>query len=269
VYLADCHLHTSCSPDGHLTMAQIARQAVDIGLDEICITDHLDTVWWKDFSPRDTFDWPEALRQYEQAQTLYGDKIKIRLGAEQGESVIHFDIADKLQREAPPLDFIIGSVHTTSKALGYTDVYFMEELGNDYYNAMIDGYMEETLNLIRWGKFHVLGHLMLPLRYLQRRFGVILPPESWMDRIEEALRLLIQSGKGLEINTGTGTIHLPSEEVLRLYRRLGGEIVTIGSDAHKPEHIGAGIREAQELLRRCGWQYFATFEGGKPVFHHL
>ena len=269
MYLADCHLHASCSPDGHLTMAQIAAQAVQLGLDEICFTDHLDTVWWKDYSPRDTFDWPEALRQYAEAQSLYGDRIKLRLGAEQGEAVINFDIADKLLREAPPLDFIIGSVHTSNEKLGYFDVYFMEELGNDYYNTVIDGYLEETINLIRWGKFHVLGHLMLPLRCLQRRFNLIIPPDAWMDRIEEILRALIQSGKGLEINTGTGTFPLPGEDVLRRYRRLGGELVTIGSDAHKPEHIGAGIREAQEVLRRCGWQHFATFTGGKPVFHHL
>lgn len=269
MYLADCHLHASCSPDGHLTMAQIAGQAVKVGLDEICITDHLDTIWWKDYSPRDSFDWPEALRQYEEAQALWGNRIKIRLGAEQGESVINFDIADKLQREAPPLDFIIGSVHTTNKKLGYFDIYFMEELGNDYYNAIIDGYLEETINLVRWGKFHVLGHLMLPLRYLQRRFGVVIPPDAWMDRIEEVLRALIYSGKGLEINTGTGTIHLPSADVLRLYRRLGGGLITIGSDAHKSEHIGAGIADAQELLRSLGWHHFATFAGGKPVFHNL
>lgn len=269
MYLADYHLHASCSPDGLLTIPQIAQRAIKVGLDEICITDHLDTIWWKDYSPRDDFDWPEVLRQYRQAQNLYGDRIKIRLGAEQGEAVISFDRANKLLREAPPLDFIIGSVHTTCKKLGYFDIYYMEERGMDYYNAVIDGYMEETMNLVRWGRFHVLGHLMLPLRYLQRRFGVILPPDAWMDRIEEVLRYIIHHGIGLEINTGTGTQHLPSEDVLRLYRRLGGDLITIGSDAHHAEHIGLGIREAQALLRQCGWQHFATFEQGKPIFHPL
>ena len=269
MYLADYHLHASCSPDGILTIPQIAQRAIEVGLDEICITDHLDTIWWKDYSPRDSFDWPEVLRQYEEAQNLYGDRIKIRLGAEQGEAVINFHIADKLQREAPPLDFIIGSVHTTNKKLGYFDIYYMENRGEDYFNAIIDGYMEETMNLVRWGKFHVLGHLMLPLRYLQRRFGIVLPPDPWMDRIEEVLRYIVDHGIGLEINTGTGTGHLPSEDVLRRYRRLGGELITIGSDAHKAEHIGAGIAQAQDTLRRLGWQYFATFEQGKPIFHHL
>lgn len=269
MYLADCHLHASCSPDGRLTMAQIARQAVQVGLDEICITDHLDTIWWKDYSPRDTFDWPEALRQYREAQELYGHQIKIRLGAELGESVISFERSEKLLREAPPLDFIIGSVHTTNKKLGYFDIYYMEERDEDYYNAIIDGYMEETLNLVHWGNFHVLGHLMLPLRYLQRRFGIVIPPDAWMDRIEEVLRALIQSGRGLEVNTGTGALHLPSEDVLRRYRRLGGDLITIGSDAHHTEHIGAGIAQAQHLLHSLGWHHFATFEGGKPAFHNL
>ena len=58
-------------------------------------------------------------------------------------------------------------------------------------------------------------------------------------------------------------------KLLRRYRRMGGELITIGSDAHKAEHIGAGIAQAQDTLRRLGWQYFATFEQGKPIFHHL
>ena len=125
----DYHVHSEFSDDSREPMEKQIERAIELGLDEICFTDHLDTVWWKDYSPRDTFDWPEALRQYAEAQSLYGDRIKLRLGAEQGEAVINFDIADKLLREAPPLDFIIGSVHTSNEKLGYFDVYFMEELG--------------------------------------------------------------------------------------------------------------------------------------------
>ena len=57
--------------------------------------------------------------------------------------------------------------------------------------------------------------------------------------------------------------------MLKLYRSMGGEIITIGSDAHVPEHIGFHFDEAQELLRSCGFRYFTTYTRRKPEFHSL
>ncbi|MBP3521308.1 MAG: hypothetical protein J6J87_08190 [Oscillospiraceae bacterium] len=60
-----------------------------------------------------------------------------------------------------------------------------------------------------------------------------------------------------------------SRAILELYRDLGGEILTVGSDSHRPEHLGAYIREGQELLKSLGFKRFCTFEGMKPVFHEM
>ena len=63
-------------------MAQAAEAAVRQGLNELCITDHVDTLYWDDFRPRWDFDWDEARRQFREAQALWGDRITLRLGAE-------------------------------------------------------------------------------------------------------------------------------------------------------------------------------------------
>ena len=80
---------------------------------------------------------------------------------------------------------------------------------------------------------------------------------------------MIDRGIGLELNTNRGGDPLPSAKILQLYRQMGGEVVTIGSDAHVPEHIGMAVPDCQQLLRDTGWRYFATFEQGTPIFHRL
>ena len=62
---------------------------------------------------------------------------------------------------------------------------------------------------------------------------------------------------------------LPDEKWLRMYRRLGGEIITLGTDAHSPDFVGCAVRERQALLRACGFTRFCTFEKQKPIWHEL
>ena len=70
-------------------------------------------------------------------------------------------------------------------------------------------------------------------------------------------------------NTNRGDAPLPDESVLRLYRALGGEIITIGSDAHSTRYVGCRSAQTQELLRSCGFRYITTFDKGKPAFRPL
>ena len=126
-----------------------------------------------------------------------------------------------------------------------------------------------VLELARWGQFQVLGHLTLPLRYINEHHGEHMTFRRHMDRVEEVLRTVIPKGVGIECNTNRGNEPLPGEEILRLYRSLGGEIITLGSDAHRPEDVGCFIRQRQELLRTCGFRYFTTFERGRPLFQAL
>ena len=96
MYLADYHTHSDCSPDGRETIARMAEAAVARGLDEICITDHVDTICWGSRQPRWDFDWDKAQTELAEARRLYGDRLTIRLGAELGEAPMAFDRAEHL-----------------------------------------------------------------------------------------------------------------------------------------------------------------------------
>ena len=269
MYLADYHTHSATSPDGRLTVSELAEAAVRAGLDEICVTDHVDTVLWGCHQPRDSFDWSRLLRELPEAREKYAGRLTIRLGAELGEAPMGFARAEKLLSQAPALDFVIGSVHMAGEKYQHFDLYYIEKNSEMYYHSVIDSYLEDVLRLARWGRFSVLGHLTLPLRYLNENLGEHVTFDGHYDQCREIFRTLIENGCGIECNTNRGNTPLPDASLLRLYRQQGGEIITLGSDAHSAEYVGCCIRERQELLRECGFRYFCTFEGGKPTFRKL
>lgn len=269
MYLADYHIHSTCSPDGRLSMADMARAAIERGLDEICFTDHVDTIYWKDRSPRWDFDWAQAQAQFQQAQALYGDRLNMKLGAELGEAAMSFERAEHLLSGAPGLDFVIGSVHMAGEAFDHLDLYFIPQGDEAYYHAVIDSYLTDMLSLARWGQFHVLGHLTLPLRYINENYHAGMTFASHKEQVAEIFRTLIGKGIGIECNTNRGNDPLPDRDMLKLYRELGGEIITLGSDAHSADYVGCAIKERQELLRECGFRYFTTFTKGQPEFRCL
>lgn len=268
MYLADYHIHSTGSPDGKCTIREMAEEAIRKGLQEICITDHLDTIYW-DGRPRTDYDWGSALEQLREAREACGDRIVLKLGAEMGEVTQALDRAEILRQNCPPLDFVIGSVHTASAKYNWFDLYYIEPHDTAYYRDVIEGYLGEVKELARWGHFNVLGHLTLPLRYINENLGQCMTFDDYMDAVEEIFRIIIPKGIGIEVNTNRGNDPLPGPSVLRLYREMGGEVITLGSDAHAKEHVGCMIRERQELLRSCGFTYFTTFTGRKPTFRPL
>ena len=269
MYLTDYHMHSTCSPDGGCTMEEMAAAAVRHGLQEICFTDHLDTVEWGTYAPKTNFPWAEARRQAEEARARWGDRLTIRLGAELGEAALSFDRAEQLLADAPELDFVIGSVHMMGPRYGHEDLYYIPKGDRAYYDDVIRDYLDDVLTLARWGKFQVLGHLTLPVRYIWNNAGIKMDFSGHMDRLEEIFRVIIPKGVGIECNTNRGDAPLPDESVLRLYRALGGEIITIGSDAHSTRYVGCRSAQTQELLRSCGFRYITTFDKGKPAFRPL
>ena len=270
MYLADYHVHSSCSPDGHLTMSQMAEEGIRRGLDEICFTDHVDTFVWGTDQLRTSYDWAALQAQYDEAVKQYGQRIALKLGAELGEAYLDFSCAEGLMKGAPELDFIIGSVHMSRDDRGRFDLFFIDGDRDDaYYHAVIDAYLEEELKLARWGQFSVLGHLTLPVRCINEMRHKAISFRPHMAQIEEILRTIIPKGIGIECNTNRGNTPLPDADILKLYRSLGGEIITLGSDAHVMNHLGCAIPARQELLRDCGFRYFTTFDRMKPSFQAL
>lgn len=265
--LADYHTHCSCSEDSDTPPEQQVLAALNCGLEELCLTDHADTADRAGVPGPDDYDWSAVRRVNREMRERFGDRIALPLGVEVGAA--RLDLADRWLDTIPEIDFVIASQHHVSGRCGGIDLWDYR-FPQGQLETMLEDYFDDLLAVAKWGRFSVLGHMTLPLRYMMKAG---LPPADltpYRDRIDAVLRRLTESGLGLECNTSRGVgPRLPGEDILRRYRELGGEIITLGSDAHTPEFVGAGIREAQELLRECGFRYVCTFRERKPVFHKL
>ena len=268
MYLADYHVHSQNSVDARFPMADMAEGALAAGLNELCFTDHVEPMM-DDRVVHMKFDWPACAREFEALREAVGDKIRLRLGAELGDVFLDMPYLEETMAKAPPLDFLIGSNHMLSEKYGWAPLDRFRPAGEKEAQEAVEDYLIVEKRMVQWGRFDVLGHLTLPLRYFNEKQGFHATFDGLEDQMEEILRLAVEKGLGIEVNTNRGGMPLPDEKWLRMYRRLGGEIVTLGSDAHSPERVGTAIRENQELLRQCGFTRFCTFERRKPVWHEL
>lgn len=274
---ADMHMHTWFSTDSEACPCDMADEAVRKGLKTICFTDHFD----KDdleWGEEGIFDVDAYFVEMQKLQEEYAGKLNIRIGIELGLRTYLKDYYEELTKKYP-FDFVIGSVHNVpykKDAEGnilYTDPaaekLFTDRTDKEAYRLM----METTLENVRTSDcFQTLGHLDYVVRYGKSREKEY-SYTDYADIIDEILKLLIEKEKGLEVNSaglkyGLPFAH-PHPDVLKRYRELGGEIITIGADAHKPEHIAYDFARAEEILKSCGFKYYTEFFEQKPVFKQL
>lgn len=274
---ADMHMHTWFSTDSEACPRDMADEAVRKGLKTICFTDHFD----KDdleWGEEGIFDVDAYFVEMQKLQEEYAGKLNIRIGIELGLRTYLKDYYEELTKKYP-FDFVIGSVHNVpykKDAEGnilYTDPaaekLFTDRTDKKAYRLM----METTLENVRTSDcFQTLGHLDYVVRYGKSREKEY-SYTDYADIIDEILKLLIEKEMGLEVNSaglkyGLPFAH-PHPDVLKRYRELGGEIITIGADAHKPEHIAYDFAKAEEILKSCGFKYYTEFFEQKPVFKQL
>ena len=269
MYLADYHVHSRISPDAGCSMAEMAEAAIRAGMNELCFTDHVEPVAWNGRDPIEFYDWDALSQEFQEAQDAAGDRIRLRLGIELGEAVLDLPRTAALLAGAPELDFIIGSTHILSERFSNVDMYFFHPKDEEEALLGIADYLKLVKRTAEWGQFNVLGHLTLPLRYLNENQGFHLSFDGFEAEVEDLLRTLIRSGCGIELNTNRGHTPLPDKKWLQMYRDLGGEIITLGTDAHTPEFVGCAVQARQQLLRQCGFTKFCTFEKQQPIWHSL
>ena len=229
------------------------------------MTDHCDLMDW-DGVLTPLFDWAPLEEEY--ANTVPIPGLTIRFGLELGEGQEDFDATDRILQH-PDLDFVIGSIHNLSRKAGGTDLYFRRYTSRELCYRDLDDYFEQMYLLAQRGCFDVLGHISYPLRYMRGRDRQNISLDRYRDLLAEIFRQVIQQGKGIELNTNRGRGMEEWLPFLCLYRDLGGEIVTVGSDAHRPEHVGAGIREAYALLEAAKFRYAAVFQKREASFVSL
>ena len=262
--LYDAHMHTHHSGDSDAPVEEMIQAAINKGLDGICFTDHFDYDYPDD---PDLFllDFDAYYKEVAEFRDRYAGQFTIRWGVEIG---LQPQIAD-VNRDATaryPFDFVIGSSHVVHGIDPYYPKYYEGRTEAEAYIEYFESILE---NLHTDVDFDVYGHIDYVVRYgpnQNRDYSY----KKYSDVIDEILRTLIQQGKGIEINTGGFKYGLghpnPTEDIILRYRELGGEIITIGADAHAPEHVAYDFASVPDILRNAGFRYYTVFDRRKPQF---
>ncbi len=261
----DAHLHTDLSPDSTVPVDEYARQAVERGIPEIAITDHVDFDPAAPAFAHTTFAQRE--RVVRDAAARWADRgVAIRFGVEvTWDRRWADDIAAWLR--AHPHDFVIGSVHVYRDSPYAADRVAAFVAGKDL-RAIVAPYFEEVEAGARSGLFDAMGHIDFVKRYLAPHVtaaDLATAPELY----EPILAALVASGTSLEVNTSglrqAAAELYPGPAIVARYRELGGRAVSVGSDAHRPEAFAWALDDGYAAAAAAGFDALTFRRGGAPV----
>ena len=268
---SDCHLHSSHSGDSDTPMEEMILQGISQGLTTMCFTEHNDFGFPESpDTPKDIFllntdSYSDDLAKLKEK---YAGKMRLLFGVELGlqPEVLR---ENAVYAKSYEFDFVIGSSHVCHGRDPYYPGFYEGRSEQEAYREYFESILE---NLKKFSNFDVYGHLDYVVRYGPGRDSHYSYPD-YQDVFDEILKLLLDKGKGLELNTGgidsgMKDVH-PCTDVLKRYRELGGEIITVGSDAHDPRHIGGSFDRAAAVLKECGFKYYTIFEKRSPEFKKL
>ncbi len=251
----DYHTHTHFSCDSQATMDEMCQAAVALGLPEMGFADHFDSV------PEDEccgyFRLEPWVDDFEACRRQYAGMLTLRAGIELGEPHVYAAEAKALLAEYP-FDYAIGSLHWVGTDFTFSPDYFQRP-ADEAFRA----YFEELEKMTRLGDFDILGHIEVVTRVGYEVYHEY-DPARYEDVIRPVLQNCITRGIALELNTSqvrrSSRRLTPAPEILRWYREMGGERVTLGSDAHRPERITQDFDVALAALREAGIGQVTQFQ---------
>lgn len=268
--MLDCHVHSFFSADSDMDAVVACETAIERGLEGLIFTDHLDI----DFPSADlcfNMDF-EAYSEYmDRLKREYSPKLKVLKGIEVG---IMPHVIEESSRivNSYDFDYVLGSIHIIDGLDPYLPEYYRGKTKAQCYC----GYLEKIIFMLdSFSDFDVVAHYDFIIRkacYEDRSFRY----DEFSEIFDELLRKIMEKGKGLEINTGSYR-DIPENapvprfdfEILKRYRQLGGEIITIGSDAHNKSFIGHRFEYFKARLKEAGFSHVAHYEKRRPVFDRL
>ncbi|MDR2559350.1 MAG: histidinol-phosphatase HisJ family protein [Oscillospiraceae bacterium] len=267
--IIDTHVHSAFSFDGEHSPREMIEKAIEMGLYALTFTDHIDVSNYYGSHYRQSELMPLGAAEIPPLKDEYKDRINIGFGAELGQFVHEPALSRKLIADFG-FDFVIGATH---EVRGHEDFYYL-----DYHEQNIPEllrlYFNETLEMVQTADIDVIGHLTYFLRYITGRDGIVVDLNEYTENIRNIFKIAAGRGIGLEINTGGlrkqgyGKAD-PGLEYVRMFKEAGGEIITIGSDAHRIQDIAANFKEGAEIAKAAGFKRTAYYEKRKPVFVEL
>ena len=268
VLYCDFHTHTYFSFDGELdsTPEALCRRALEAGISDICITDHCD-IDCESEGLYPAYRHEEAFAEMLRAKEKFRGRVNLCLGIELGNPHHAPDEAAKVLA-AHPYEFVIGSLHNLKDMPDFC-MFRYEMMTPEWIDRLFSKALDEQMELCRFPGIHTLGHSTYMHRYLTVA-GIKFDFAPYRDRFVALFEELIRRDVALEVNVSTlwkgYGFAMPDREVLQLYKSFGGELVTIGSDAHAPENVGNCISDGSRLLRECGFDKIVAYKGGKQFF---
>ncbi|MDR3312864.1 MAG: histidinol-phosphatase HisJ family protein [Oscillospiraceae bacterium] len=261
----DLHTHTDNSFDGNHSTTLLCETAAEKKLRAVAFTDHVEM----DVYLEQHFDRTAKQSFFEiiKARSAFRGKLIVCAGVELGEPTYNLPEAEALLRQYS-YDIVIGSIHNLR---GRQDFWYLpyDSYDDATIAALLREYFDELLQLAAWGRFDTLAHLTYPLRYICGEHGFRVNLGDYAEQIDAILETAAHNKLALEINTSGLRQKLgktmPEESVVRRFRELGGERITLGSDAHFAEHLGAGLEEGMELALRCGFTHMTLFQRREPI----
>lgn len=257
--LPDYHIHTPLCHHAEGEAAAFRAQAVELGLPEICFTDHVPNPDGYDPVNRmrlDQFplyrDMVADLARTNQPLVLFGVEADYYEGCERF-------LKDWLPRQE--FDLVLGSVH-------YIDNWGFDNPDERHVWDSVDvtNTWRTYFNLI--GKLantrfadgrlaDVIGHLDLP-----KKFGHRPSDRDLKEMAQPALDRVAKAGMAIEINSSglRRQVHeiYPSALLLALAKERDIPIC-FGSDAHRPEEVGWEFDASLSLARSVGYTHAVRF----------
>lgn len=265
--ICDFHLHSNFSGDSHEDPEKIIKTCIELGMSDMCFTDHqdFDFKYEKDLF---TLDYNKYFEELRTLKDKYKDKINVHIGVELG-------IEERTAKDCiafaknMPYEFIIASTHLVDGIDPYYPEYFGEYSEDEGFKRYFE-FLNKGID--HFDNFDVYGHLDYVIRYAPNK-DKFYNYCNYIDIIDEILKKLIHKGKGIEVNTAGLYKGLkqtnPSKQILKRYKELGGEIITVGSDAHVYTNLGYAFDTISDLLKESGFDYYCIFENRKPKFLKL
>lgn len=266
----DTHMHSYFSGDSTASPASMAESAAAKGLPGICFTDHLDYDYpvQPDLFLCDPAECSQAVRRL---QNQYAGRLEILYGIELGLQP-HLAARHSQLLKDWDFDFVIGSSHIVHGMDPYYASYYEGKSEDSAYLEYFTSILENIHafdSLPDGCSFDVYGHIDYVVRYGPHK-NTFYSYEKFRDVIDEILIQLIRRAKGIELNTAGFKYGLghpnPCEDILKRYRELGGEILTLGADAHQPDQIAYHYSALPAILKSCGYSYYTVFKKRKAVF---
>ncbi|HHW46912.1 MAG TPA: histidinol-phosphatase HisJ family protein [Clostridiales bacterium] len=261
--LMDMHTHTDNSPDAEHSAVLMCEKGFNAGLRAIAITDHCECDAY--LQHRYDISLRQSVFESYKARAAFAGRMVVVLGVELGQPLHDLKTAEKIVSQK--FDFILVSQHSLTTKEDFYKLDYSLEQNNPH--ELLNRYFDELLEIAKWGKFDSLAHLTYPIRYIKGTHGIDIDLARYYDKIDEILKTLALNGKALEINTSGlrqqfGEL-MPTIDILKRFKALGGEFITVGSDAHTADEVAANITDGLAAAQESGFKYITLYKERTPI----